>query len=562
MNRMQLQICAVLLLLCSVSAFSSAAPSIIPLPQQMEVKEGSFRLTPKTVVVADSGAQSEAEKLAAALQPATGFKFAVSGKGIAKGAIDLDIDGTLHQKLGAEGYQLSVTRQGITLRAATEAGLFYGGRTLLQLLPPEILASNKVSGVEWEIPCVEITDSPRFSWRGVMVDVSRHFLTVEELKKFMDVMALHKLNTLHLHLADDQGWRLEIRKYPRLTELGSVRRESPRPDASNHGDGKPYGPYFYTQAQIRDLVVYGQARHITIMPEIEMPGHLLGVLTAYPEYSCTGGPFEVRTRWGVEDDVLCIGNTNSLVFMEDILTEVLDLFPSRFIHIGGDEVPRGRWEKCRKCQALMKAEGLKTEAQLQTWFDQRIETFLSSKGRRLIGWDEILEGGLTPGAAVMSWRGIKGGMDAASAGHDVVMSPNSYLYLSRPQSKAPGEPVSARGYLPLEKVYSYEPVPAELPADKRRHILGAQAALWSEHFHEPTLKRFEYFAYPRACALAELTWSPMESRDFSSFSRRLSTHLQRLEALSVNFYRPTPAQAKAPKASNLPPATLSGGSNQ
>jgi hexosaminidase len=523
--------------LLATSTFAAQQPpSIIPQPQKVELKDGVFVLSPNTQIHADQAATATGAKLAALLRRATGEAFPLDDQASATSGIVLTSKGA-DASLGPEGYTLSVTKDGAFISATSDAGLFYGAVTLVQLFPPEIFSSKTASGVAWQAPCVKITDSPRFQWRGLLVDVSRHFLSVDDLKKFMDVMALHKLNTLHLHLTDDQGWRLEIKKYPRLTELGSVRKESPKPGARNQGDGKPYGPFFYSQAQIRDLVAYGQSRHITIMPEIEMPGHLLGVLTAYPQYACTPGPFEVRTRWGVEKDVLCIGNTNSISFMEDVLTEVLDLFPSKFIHIGGDEVPRDRWKECAKCQALMKAEGLTREAQLQTWFNHHIETFLASKGRRMIGWDEILEGGLTPGAAVMSWRGVKGGIEAAEAGHDVVMSPNSHLYLDYGQARGPGEPEVIGGFLPLDKVYGYEPMPTDLPADKRKHILGAQGNLWSEYL--PTLSRFEYNAYPRASALAELAWSPTEARNFDDFSHRLSEHLKRLAVLNVNYRRET-----------------------
>lgn len=527
------------LALAAVTSTAAEPLAIIPKPLKAEAQGGVFKLNADTRIISSGGA-AEPALFATQLRAATGFKLPVNEAASSpeKGAIMFVLQKELGSRLGAEGYDLTVTPQGARITASSEAGLFYGSRTLLQLLPADAFSPKPVTGVQWEAPCVTISDSPRFPWRGLLVDVSRHFITVDELKKFVDVMALHKLNRLHLHLTDDQGWRLEIKKYPRLTELGSIRKESPKPGKRDEGDGTPYGPFFYTQDQIRDLVSYAQARHVTIMPEIEMPGHLLGVLTAYPQYACNSGPFNVRTRWGVEDDVLCIGNTNSIAFMEDILTEVLALFPSPVIHIGGDEVPRDRWQKCPRCQALMKEAGLTNEAQLQTWFNHHIETFLASKGRRMIGWDEILEGGLTPGAAVMSWRGVKGGIEAAQAGHDVVMSPNSHLYLDHAQAKGPGEPESIGGFLPLDKVYSYEPVPAELPADKRQHILGPQGNLWSEYIW--TLKDFEYKAYPRACALAEVAWSAPEGRDFADFSARLKTHVLRLEKLNVNYRHLTP----------------------
>ena len=354
-------------------------------------------------------------------------------------------------------------------------------------------------------------------------------------------MALHKLNTLQLHLTDDQGWRLEIRKYPRLTQIGSVRQESPKPGNRNHGDGQPYGPFFYTQAQIRDLVAFAQARQVTIVPEIEIPGHFRAALAAYPEFSCTGGPFAVRTRWGIEPDILCPGNDAAVAFAKEVLSEVCELFPSRFVHIGGDEAPRDRWKTCRLCQARLKAAGLQSEAQLQTWLNHRLEEFLTGTGRRLIGWDEILEGGLTPGAAVMSWRGIRGGVAAAQAGHDVVMAPTTHCYFDYAQSKEAGEPESIGGFIPLGTVYGFDPIPPGLPADKQRHILGAQGALWGEFLRQ--LRDVEYFAFPRAAALAEVLWSPAGAHDFEDFQRRWPVQARRLEEMGVN-YRRTQERAK------------------
>jgi hexosaminidase len=385
------------------------------------------------------------------------------------------------------------------------------------------------------MPSVEIQDSARFAWRGLLLDVARHYIPPEDIKKFVDIMAFHKFNWLQLHLTDDQGWRIEIKKYPRLTQVGSVRKESPMRGHRDQGDGTPYGPFFYTQAEMRDLVAFAQARHIIILPEVEMPGHFLAALTAYPEYSCKGGPFAVRTRWGVEPDILCVGNDRSCQFVQDILEEIVAIFPSPYVHIGGDESPRDRWRTCPRCQARMKAEGLKSEAQLQTWLNHRVESFLATKARRLIGWDEILEGGLTPGATVMSWRGTEGGLAAAKAGHDVVMSPTSHCYLDYAQAKGPDEPECIGGFLPLETVYAFEPVPANLPEPRRPHILGGQGNVWTEYIR--TLKEVEYFTWPRAAALSEVLWSPVPQRNFPDFQSRLRQHQRRLEVMGVN-YRP------------------------
>jgi hexosaminidase len=423
-----------------------------------------------------------------------------------------------------------------------EPGLFYGSVSLLQLLPEAVFARGENQATKWKAPCVEIEDRPRFVWRGLLVDPARHFFPLEFLKRMVDLQALHKLNSLQLHLTDDQGWRLEIKKYPRLTQVGSIRKESPTRGDRNRADGKPYGPFFYTQEQMRELVAYAEKRHVTILPEFEMPGHFLAALTAYPEFSCTGGPFQLRTRWGIEPDILCAGNDEAIAFVRDVLAEMVAVFPSKFIHIGGDEAPRDRWKACPKCQARIKKEGLKNEAQLQTWFNQRIEEFLVSKGRRLIGWDEILEGGLTPGAAVMSWRGITGGIAAAQAGHDVVMSPTTHCYLDYAQAKGPGELESIGGYVPLPTVYGFEPVPAQLAPEKQRHILGAQGNLWAEFMW--TGKDVEYFAFPRAAALAEVVWSPAKHRDFADFQKRLAQHQPRLDVLEVNYRRELAAPAQ------------------
>jgi hexosaminidase len=369
----------------------------------------------------------------------------------------------------------------------------------------------------------------------LLLDPARHFIPLEFVKKFVDVMAMHKLNHLQIHLTDDQGWRIEIKKHPRLSSIGSLRKESPRHGNRKQGDGTPYGPFYYSQEQIRDLVAYARKRHVTLVPEIEIPGHFLAAIAAYPELSCRGQPVEVRTRWGIEPDILCPGNDKAVAFAQDVLAEVCELFPGRFIHIGGDEAPRQRWKACPKCQARIKAAGLKNEAQLQTWLNHRLEEFLTSKGRRLIGWDEILEGGLTSGAAVMSWRGIKGGIAAAEAGHDVVMSPTSHCYLDYAQARGPGEPECIGGFLPLSKVYDFDPIPAQLDESKHKHILGTQGNLWSEYLWTP--QDVEYFAYPRAAALAEVAWSPQRRRRFDEFMQRLEGHVKRLDALQVAYRR-------------------------
>lgn len=509
------------------------SPALVPRPTHLELRDGKWSFQRSTRIAALGQAAAEANKLAEDLSVPLGWQIPVVDEAARSGDIEMTLV-TPNPQLGAEGYRLSITPNGVSIRAATEAGLFYGGVTLRQLLPAAGFGTNPASPAGgWTAPCCEIEDAPRFGWRGLLLDPARHFLPPEFIKRFVDLMAAHKLNSLQLHLTDDQGWRLEIKKYPRLTEIGSVRKESPKPRSPSQGDGRRYGPFFYTQQQVRELVAYAAARHVTLVPEIEMPGHFRGALAAHPEFSCTGGPFEVRTRWGIEPDILCAGNDAAVAFAQDVLGEVCDLFPSRFIHIGGDEAPRDRWKQCPKCQARIKAQGLKNEAQLQTWLNRRLEAFLASKGRRLIGWDEILEGGLTPGATVMSWRGIEGGIAAAQAGHDVVMSPTTHCYFDYAQARGAAEPESIGGFIPLETVYAFDPVPARLASDQRRHILGAQGNLWGEFMWGQ--QDVEYFAFPRAAALAEVLWSPAEGSNFADFQRRLRGHVRRLDAVGVNY---------------------------
>jgi hexosaminidase len=538
---------------------ASTPPALVPKPVKTEVREGSFELSPKAILVASPGAEAEARRLADSLKTPTGIQLRVlRGEAVTNG-IALLLDKSLAPRLGREGYLLSITPARVSIRAAEAAGLFYGGVTFRQLLPPQVFSTSTVTGFSlaapknsprngrrtlppqmvWSAPCLNLEDYPRFAWRGLLLDVARHYLPPEFLKKVVDLLALHKMNMLQLHLTDDQGWRLEIKKHPRLTQIGSTRQESPKKGARDAGDGTPYGPFFYTQTQMRELVAYARARQVTIVPEIEMPGHLLAALTAYPQFSCTGGPFAVRTRWGIEPDILCAGNDQAIAFALDVLGEVLEVFPSEFIHIGGDEAPKARWKSCPKCQARIKAEGLKGEEALQGWFNHRLEEFLARKGRRLIGWDEILAGGLPPRTAVMSWRGTAGGIAAANAGHDVVMSPTSHCYFDYAQAQGPDEPEAIGGFIPLATVYAFEPIPPELPADKRGHILGAQGNVWTEFIWTPG--DAEYFAFPRAAALAEVVWTPAENRDYDDFLSRLAGHCRRLDQFGVH-YRPLAAQ--------------------
>lgn len=517
--------------------------SIIPAPVRMEMRGGVvspeapdsdsiFQLTPETKIVANEKTKELANQLQKMLSPATGYPLKILDNA-PDNAIYLKLDPSL-KNLGSEGYKLSTDGASARITAADKPGLFYGMQTLRQLLPAAIFKSEPVQGVQWLVPSVTIEDAPRFQWRGMHLDACRHFMPKEFVKKYIDLLAIHKMNQFHWHLTDDQGWRVESKKYPKLTEVGAWRKETVIGKNSGKYDGTPHGG-FYTQDDIREIVAYAKQRFITVVPEIEMPGHSMAALAAYPELSCTGGPFEVRTKWGVEGEVYCAGNDKVIQFQKDVLTEVLALFPSEYIHIGGDECPKGRWKTCPKCQARIKAEGLHDEHELQSWFIKQIDSFLVEKGRRLVGWDEILEGGLAPGATVMSWRGQKGGIAAAQAGHDVVMAPNSHTYFDHYQGNKKTEPLAIGGFLPLEKVYSYDPIPAVLTAEQAKHILGVQAQLWSEYI--PTVSHAEYMAYPRGSALAEAAWSPVANKDFEAFYARLETHLKRLEHLSVN-YRP------------------------
>lgn len=520
-----------------VSAASRVA-SIIPRPVQIDVQDGNFRLTPDTVIVAGKALAFEGRQLSATLWPATGCALQVVEK--AKGGvpfIELKLDPSL-EKLGKEGYRLSVAPGMVSIRAPGSAGIFYGVQSLRQLLPPEIFRAARVANIEWTIPCVRIEDYPRFQWRGATLDSARHFMPKEFVRKFIDLLALHKMNSLQWHLTDDQGWRIEIRKYPRLTEVGAWRKETlvgRLPDdrfAPLEFDGRPHGG-FYTQDDVREIVEYARVRHVNVVPEIEMPGHAQAARAAYPELGYSGEPVEVLTRWGVSEYLFSVSE-KTIGFLQDVLTEVMELFPSKFIHTGGDETPKTQWKASAEAQARIKELGLKNEEELQAYFTRRMDEFLVSKGRRLIGWDEILEGGLAPNAVVMSWRGEKGGITAAKAGHDVVMAPTDYTYFDYYESKdVDKEPLAIGGYIPLEVVYSYEPVPEEIPPEYAKHVLGAQGQLWTEYMKTP--RQVEYMAFPRLTALAEVTWTQRESKGYQEFLERLSTHLKRLGILDVNY---------------------------
>lgn len=521
-------------LLPSTAAGQTADFNIIPRPQQVNVSnDAPFTLSTKTVISLGTNSQDmkrNANMLASYIEQATGIRPTV-GKSKNGTAIVLTIDKTI---ANAEGYKLDADAKQIRIAGASAAGVFYGIQTLRKSLP---LVNGKASKVS--IPAVHITDAPRFAYRGTHLDVSRHFVTADSVRQFIDMLALHNINRFHWHLTDDQGWRIEIKKYPLLTQIGSKRAQTVIGHNSGKYDGKPYSG-FYTQKQIRDIVKYAADRYITIVPEIDLPGHMQAALAAYPDMGCTGGPYEVWQKWGVSDNVLCAGNDKTLTFIDNVLKEITQLFPSKYIHVGGDECPKTQWQKCPKCQARIKAlnleakDGHSAEERLQSYIITHASNYLKSLGRNTIGWDEILEGGLAEGATVMSWRGESGGIAAAKQHHDVVMTPNSYLYFDYYQSldKA-NEPLAIGGYLPLETVYSYEPMPKELTADEARHIIGVQANIWTEYM--PTFKQMQYMALPRLAALSEVQWSQPALKDYTNFTNRLTKFTHLYDRLGYNY---------------------------
>jgi hexosaminidase len=442
------------------------------------------------------------------------------------------------EELGWEGYTLEVTRSKIEIKANEPEGLFYGVQTLLQLLPPEVFESQKTERKEWKVPCCKIWDRPRFEWRGMHLDVSRHFFPVEFIKRYIDLIAMHKMNVFHWHLTDDNGWRIEIKKYPLLTEIAGwhVDRENmPWRKVTPPGPGEKatYGG-FYSQEEVREIIKYAEERYINIIPEIEMPGHTSEVFAAYPELSCTGKKLYVQPgSYWPNADILCAGKEETFGFIEDVLEEVIALFPSLYIHIGGDEADKTRWLECTLCQQRIRKEKLKDENELQSYFIRRVENFLNSKGKKLIGWDEILEGGLAPDATVMSWRGFKGGIEAAEQGHKVIMCPTSHCYFDYYQANPDFEPEAIGGFTSLKKVYSFEPVPEGLSEENAKFILGAQGNVWTEYIKTPS--HAEYMSVPRMTALAEVVWSPADQRDWTDFRKRLNIHFKRFDALKVNY---------------------------
>ena len=520
--------------------------SIIPMPYKMQMTRGFFKFSSKTkCYVSETGL--DLFKTASLLTSLTGIKQPVVKKiyphGM-RGQSNLIIFQKIQDdSLGEEGYRMSISSERILIGANTSKGFFYAVQTIIQLLPPmysgewsaaidKTLNDQPTNNV---LPSVEIMDKPRFGYRGMHLDVSRHFFPVSFVKKYIDALALHKFNTFHWHLTDDQGWRIEIKQFPKLTQIGSKRKETMEGSYSKEPrtfDGVEYGG-FYTQEEIKDVIHYAQDRFITIVPEIEMPGHALAALSAYPEFSCDPSKkYEAATTWGIFEDVFC-PNEKTFDFIDKVLTEVTALFPSKYIHVGGDECPKTAWKKSAFCQDLMKKLGLKNEEELQSYFIQRVEKMLTAKGRKLLGWDEILEGGLSPTATVMSWRGEKGGIEAAKQSHDVIMTPSTYVYFDYYQANPDKEPLAIGGFLPLRKVYNYEPYPNELAPEQTKYIVGVQGNIWTEYL--PTESSVEYMVFPRAIALSETAWSAKENKNWESFSDRLSYHVKRLEAMKINY---------------------------
>ncbi len=538
---------SMLIALSAADGFGAAdkTPLIVPQPQSVKLlSAGSFTLSAGTqVIYGDQKAKGAAEMLARMLRPATGFDLSVkAGSKADKNAVFLTTDGA-DAKLGDEGYSLIAGSGGVVIKSSGAAGLFYGAQTLRQLLPVEIFSAKRVSAT-WVIGGVEISDKPSFAWRGLMLDVSRWFFDKEFVKRYLDMMAMHKLNVLHWHLIDDPGWRIEIKKYPKLTKIGAFR-----------GEGKWRFGGFYTQDDIREIVKYAAERHIKIVPEVELPAHTLSAVVAYPHLCCTGKQFTIPTRHSISRELYCAGRDSTWTFLEDVMTEICELFPDTYIHIGGDEARYDRWKACEHCQKKIKALGLKSEKELQGWMTRRIEKFLQKKGKQIIGWDEVLGCGITTSAGVMTWHRPKTASVGAKRGNPVVMALTGHCYFDAPESKLPGEPYAAGWIAPisLQKAYKWDPVPAGLTGDAVKNILGAQGCLWSDQLlirarltndkskmlKQPA-KYMEYLSLPRSAALAEVTWTPQPQRDWDKFSLRMARMMLRYSHSGYNYRVPTP----------------------
>lgn len=505
-----------------------AQVNIIPKPNEMTVSPDGkqFGITSKTkIVIKDKSLESTAAFLNSYLREVYGFELTTTPVGNGKNLIVLDLSKNGDKTSG--GYTLAVSKKGVSINGNDAAGVFYGMQSLLQLLPTQKSSTLNV-------PFLTIKDAPRFGYRGMMLDVSRHFFSVAYVKRFIDFIALHKMNVFHWHLTDDQGWRVEIKKHPKLMSISAFRDSTIVGHHPGKGkDGIRHGGY-YTQEEIKDVVKYAADRFVEVVPEIEMPGHSEATLAAFPNLGCTGGPYIVAQNFGVHKEVLCGGNDDVFTFLQDVIDEIAPLFPSKYIHVGGDECPKDRWKKCEKCQKRIKDLNLKDEHELQSYFIQRMEKYINTKGKKLIGWDEILEGGLSKTAIVMSWRGEKGGIEAAKQKNTVIMTPTTYVYFDYGQVK-PEDSLVIGGFLPLDKVYNYEPIPKELTADEAQYVLGGQANLWTEYIAYPS--KVEYMLFPRMTALSEVLWSKKEQRNYDDFQKRLLTQFQRYDLWKVDYHK-------------------------
>jgi hexosaminidase len=515
-----LLVAVTLLSACTQQPLPEANYNVIPLPKEIKLEEGqSYILDSKTLVYFEEGLQREARFLNQYVEDILGFTL-----GLKKGT-DHAVDGIVLKVTPedfdhSEAYEISITPSQVVVKGSDAAGVFYGIQTLRKSLP----VTSHLSPLIAQLPCGTIRDWPNFGYRGMHLDPCRHFIPLDSVKVYIDMLALHNMNQFHFHLSDDQGWRIEIKKYPELTEIGAYRNGTVIGHNGNLYDSIRHGGY-YTQDELRDLIQYAAERHINIIPEIDLPGHMQAALACYPQMGCTGGPYEVWKRWGISEEVLCAGNEQAMQFVEDVLNEVMDVFPSEYIHIGGDECPKVRWEKCRKCQALIRKLRIKgddrfsKEDYLQSYVMNRMAKVVEARGRRVIGWDEILEGNVSETAIIMSWRGTEGGIEAARKGHDVIMAPSSHLYFDYYQSEdIASEPMCIGGYLPVERVYEFQPLPTELTPEQQQHIIGVQANIWTEYIS--TFDHVEYMAMPRMDALAEIQWNNPKERDFDAFVER------------------------------------------
>ncbi|MDY8135141.1 family 20 glycosylhydrolase [Aquimarina sp. 2201CG5-10] len=494
---------------------------VTPQPFKINKKQGYFEVKKNTSITYNNASSSTVVNFfIAKINTVTGYNLVVSDQTNQKNNIEFIIDSA--QEFLNEEYHLSISNDKISIKAGNDKGLFYGMQTVLQLV--SIPANN----TSFHIPALDIEDKPRFSWRGMHLDVSRHFFSIDFIKKQLDILALFKINKFHWHLTDDQGWRIEIKKYPKLTDIGS-KRINP--------DGTSYQGY-YTQEEIKEVVQYAKERFIDVIPEFDTPGHTMAVLAGYPELSCHPENYKVRNLWGVESNILCAGKEETYVFIEDVVKELSELFPYEYYHMGGDEVPKEEWKNSTACQELKKKEGLKDEKEIQSYFMARVEKILKKYNKKMIGWDEILEGGITPTTNIMSWQGEEGGIKAANEGHDVIMTPVEYVYLNFYQGDHKVEPLAFGGYTPLEKVYNYDPIPSAIKKDKQKHILGAQGNLWSEHAYDE--ETAEYLLYPRIIAIAETTWTSLENKNYEDFITRLDGVYNILDSKDVNYHIPLP----------------------